>query len=442
MCSTTARPGTLIESNAHENIGDALKWKDVALFMVKHPEDPNRRELLMRVRHRLMKRRRNKGTPPYYTYTERNDSLGLCVIQDILTYAFLDDAFDSPYLKTPRDIWRLTDIPEHRLSTPIHFKKSIREVCIMRRTMYDEAHGVIMNPVQPWKCKQAEKFEKAASALAGFKDEGTFYKYRKGAAAEVRHLDEYSRNIVMGHENGKTFAKYVSVRDDVQSAFMGTPARKALLDLSCNASLTRDISAPNSLNEAQKLGLELDPDLTRLKEATALLRRALIKDFGQLEKARKFGESRYRELRRLQEAIRTHRKRLFNAAKKRNRDHFFDNIGNRIIEANHQGNPIKFNPDLSHIQPERKYLADLEFKNRDTDNLDRATLIEDRIRSLELRLQLEKLHIPQGLHRKIDFSKMERKIADVKEEDAKQANSTEGFSGPAFQKTPATDFFW
>jgi hypothetical protein len=228
----------------------------------------------------------------------------------------------------------------------------------------------------------------------------------------------------MGHENGKTFAKYVSVRDDVQSAFMGTPARKALLDLSCNASLTRDISAPNSLNEAQKLGLELDPDLTRLKEATALLRRALIKDFGQLEKARKFGESRYRELRRLQEAIRTHRKRLFNAAKKRNRDHFFDNIGNRIIEANHQGNPIKFNPDLSHIQPERKDLADLEFKNRDTDNLDRATLIEDRIRSLELRLQLEKLHIPQGLHRKIDFSKMERKIADVKEEDAKQANST------------------
>jgi hypothetical protein len=54
--------------------------------------------------------------------------------------------------------------------------------------MYDEAHGVIMNPVQPWKCKQAEKFEKAASALAGFKDEGTFYKYRKGAAAEVSKL--------------------------------------------------------------------------------------------------------------------------------------------------------------------------------------------------------------------------------------------------------------
>ncbi|KAJ5089482.1 hypothetical protein N7532_008166 [Penicillium argentinense] len=104
MCSTTARPGTLIESNAHENAGDVLKWKDVALFMVKHPQDPNRRELLMRVKQRLIKRRRNKEDQPLmcfgliFTYTERNDSLGLCVLQDILTYAFEDDAFASPHI--------------------------------------------------------------------------------------------------------------------------------------------------------------------------------------------------------------------------------------------------------------------------------------------------------------------------------------------------------
>ena len=61
---------------------------------------------------------------PTITYTERNDSLGLCVIQDILTFAFYDDAFDSPYIKSPRDLWRFTDVPEHRLSTPIHFKKA------------------------------------------------------------------------------------------------------------------------------------------------------------------------------------------------------------------------------------------------------------------------------------------------------------------------------
>lgn len=79
-----------------------------------------------------------------------------------------------------------------------------------------------------------------------------------------------------------------------------------------------------------------------------------------------------------------------------------------------------FTLDLSHIQPKRKDLADLEFKNRDIDNLDHVILIKDRIRSLELRLQLENLYIPQWLYKKINFSKAERKIASVKEEEPKK----------------------
>lgn len=68
---------------------------------------------------------------PIFTYTERNDNLGLCVIQDIFMYAFLDDTFDSQYIKCPRDIWRRTDVLEHRLSTPIHFKRSIQNTPIL-----------------------------------------------------------------------------------------------------------------------------------------------------------------------------------------------------------------------------------------------------------------------------------------------------------------------
>jgi hypothetical protein len=41
---------------------------------------------------------------PVYTYTERNDNLGLYVIQDILIYAFLDNAFNSEHIKCPADI--------------------------------------------------------------------------------------------------------------------------------------------------------------------------------------------------------------------------------------------------------------------------------------------------------------------------------------------------
>jgi len=40
---------------------DALKWKDIELFMVKHPEEPSCQTLLMRVRHRLNKGKRNQG---------------------------------------------------------------------------------------------------------------------------------------------------------------------------------------------------------------------------------------------------------------------------------------------------------------------------------------------------------------------------------------------
>lgn len=122
---------------------------------------------------------------PIFSYTERNDSLGLCVIQDILTFAFEDDAFDCPDIKSPRDIWTWTEIPKHRLSTPIHIKRSVRDICVFRGTRRNETNTIVTDPIQPWKYRHAEETEKAASGQAGFKDEGSFYKYRKGAAAKA-----------------------------------------------------------------------------------------------------------------------------------------------------------------------------------------------------------------------------------------------------------------
>lgn len=63
MTSTTARPGTLIESSGYLHGNDALKWKDIELYMVTHPDCPTSQVLLMRVRHRLNKGRRNEGVP-------------------------------------------------------------------------------------------------------------------------------------------------------------------------------------------------------------------------------------------------------------------------------------------------------------------------------------------------------------------------------------------
>ena len=55
MASTSARPETLVESLRYMRSNDALKWKDIKLYMVKHPEDPACQVLLMRATHRLNK---------------------------------------------------------------------------------------------------------------------------------------------------------------------------------------------------------------------------------------------------------------------------------------------------------------------------------------------------------------------------------------------------
>ena len=150
----------------------------------------------------------------------------------------------------------------------------------------------ITDPVQAFQYDRVQEYEIAASKSAGFKNPDSLYKYRKGAAANlskecllllflyinlfVGHLDEHSRNNIMGHKRSGTFAHYVQVRDDTQSAFMETPARDALLKLSSNASLTRDISAPQDLTGQQKQELEKHPELSSLKRECNNLRNQLI----------------------------------------------------------------------------------------------------------------------------------------------------------------------
>ncbi|KAJ8149190.1 hypothetical protein LV165_008185 [Aspergillus fumigatus] len=398
MTSTSARPGTLVLSSGYMRSPDALKWKDIELYMVKHPEDPNCQMLLMRVRHRLNKGKRNKGVAPVFTYTERNDNLGLCVIQDILEYAILDDAFASQRIKRPRDIWLYTHVPDHRLSTPIHFKESVKEIPIFRRAVKDSEGHWITHPTLALQYDQAQEYEIATSRSAGFKNPGSLYKYRKGAA---RHLDEHSRNVIMGHKRSGTFAYYVQVQDDTQSAFMETPARDALIKLATNSSLTRDASAPQDLSDQRKQELEKDPALISLKGKRDMLRAELIALHHQLRNGR--GTDLYREFQRASNKVRLERKKLYRAAKNQEHTEFFENVGNHIIEQNYQGNPISFEPDVSHVVPERKALADLEFKNRDVDKINDAELVEDRIRSLELRLALHNLDVPRALQRRVRF---------------------------------------
>lgn len=155
----------------------------------------------------------------------------------------------------------------------------------------------------------------------------------------------------MGHRRSGTFAYYVSVRDDTQSAFMETPARDALLKPACNSSLMRDASAPQHLPEQERECIEMDPELNKLKIERNAFRHEPIAEYHQLTKARKANPARYDQYRRLQNQVRAKRKKLHTDAKDKMYDNFFGHVGNHIIDQNYPGIPVEFEPDTSHIQP-------------------------------------------------------------------------------------------
>lgn len=207
----------------------------------------------------------------------------------------------------------------------------------------------------------------------------------------------------MGHQKGGTFANYISVQDDTQSIFMGTPTRDSLVNLAIHANLKRDASAPQDLSIEQNESIEADKGLQGFKAAHKSLRDTLIAEFRLLKKAHEANDPRWHKFVRLRNQVVARRRKLQREAKKSARNKFFQNIGNEIIERNHQGNPIIFTPDTSHVQPERRALAALEFKNRDVDTISDFELLEDRIQSLELRLKLNSLHVPKALKKQIKF---------------------------------------
>jgi hypothetical protein len=176
--------------------------------------------------------------------------------------------------------------------------------------------------------------------------------------------------------------------------------------------VTRDASVPVHLS-AKKESLGADPEIVQLRRDCNSLRNDIIAEFHQLKKAKKASDKRYHEFTALRTQTRTRRKKLYTFVREELREGFFDGIGNQIFEHDCHGNPITFTPDTSRIQPERKSLADLEFKNRDVDTISDEELVGDLIKSLELRLELHRIQIPKPLtkHLKLNQSTTELKAA-------------------------------
>ena len=59
----SARPGTIIESGRYYDENDVLKYKDIKVHLVRNPQDPSRKMVVMLITFRLIKGYRNCGSP-------------------------------------------------------------------------------------------------------------------------------------------------------------------------------------------------------------------------------------------------------------------------------------------------------------------------------------------------------------------------------------------
>ena len=114
----------------------------------------------------------------------------------------------------------------------------------------------------------------------------------------------------MGYRRSATFLNYMSVFNDTQSIFIQTPTRDSLLNLACHGNLTRDESALQHLNAEQRESIETDAKLQDSKKAVKSTRDVLISEFHILRKAEGASDTRFTEMKRLQQKIRMRRKKL------------------------------------------------------------------------------------------------------------------------------------
>lgn len=144
---------TWVESDGYEDKRLPLnEWKDIELYMVKHPENRKCQTLLMKIKHRPNKGKGN-FTSPVFTYTERNDNLGLCAIQDI------SKGYLAPHLHT-----------EPQTQHPIHFKEEAQEVPAFHHALKDAEGKWITHSTGALQDKKVQEDE----------EPGSLYKYGKG----------------------------------------------------------------------------------------------------------------------------------------------------------------------------------------------------------------------------------------------------------------------
>lgn len=106
-----------------------------------------------------------------------------CVVSHILALAFDDNAFLSPFIKKPEDIWKI-DIAEHRKGIPIEFKHTTADVPLLRRAIRTSS-GVITSSIKAAQFATMSKYNLRLGKSAGLEKPFRFYTLRRGAGHAI-----------------------------------------------------------------------------------------------------------------------------------------------------------------------------------------------------------------------------------------------------------------
>ena len=161
------------------------------------------------------------------------------------------------------------------------------------------------------------------------------------------------------------------VKRDVQSAYLGHPARESLICSVGRMTLTRDPRAPKELSDAQKSELEQDPQFQEILQQKQVLKSDLISTFGSFPKAQ--GTELAQKYKKVSKAVKNKRDRLF---KCEIRMDFFNTINTVKIDRQLLGLSVRDGFMIEHEDApnftlqERARLARNIFAMPDSENLE------------------------------------------------------------------------
>ncbi|KAF1815641.1 hypothetical protein P152DRAFT_192051 [Eremomyces bilateralis CBS 781.70] len=432
MIGTSARPSTLVERGGYYNTNECLKYMDIEIFKVRNPELPSQQVFIMRVRLRLLKGKRDKGLPIKVVFCVRDDNLAFCTILQVLSLAFADNAFESDWIKRPKDLYTFS-VPFHLQSVQLHWKESMQDIPIFRRSV---ARGgeVAISPDRSVQymtpCYQNARLGKSA----GIADTLGLYSYHRGAGESIDCKCTISllctfprrqfscvagsdmRSFVMGHARASLFERYYRnsvVQFDSVSAFLEVPSKDALIKLAGHMSLTRDPSAADSI-KVENSAIDRDRSIQQIQKLCLQLRKNPTETFGKIKNGA--GTELYEKYQSEQRHLRNERMRLKRELEEEARRQYFRTAGTRYIDEQRRGIAREYIEPKPVFQfEERERLAALLFQNRDVREVSEEELYTQRIAAMDNLINLCGRHMTRPAPRR-HLSLRDKSLEEVSEE--------------------------